>query len=107
MSKVLAPQLTAIDGDTLAPLVQSALASETAAVIDWDYEQLHAGAGAVTAVYRFSGDGCDQDRTIPWSLILKVLTPPGGSTNVSAWNYYKREADAYRSGWFDVRGQII
>ena len=95
------PQLEAIDQATLTPLVQSALDSDTVEVIDWGYEPVHAGIGAGTAVYRFSGQGRDQDRTVPWSLILKVVSPEGGSDDVSAWNYYKREADAYRSGWFD------
>jgi hypothetical protein len=91
----------AIDRATLTPPVQSALDSRTAEVVDWEMEQLHAGIGAGTGVYRFSGQGRDRDRTIPWSLILKTLSPAGGSDDVSAWNYYKREADAYRSEWFD------
>ena len=96
-----AAQFAAIDQAMLTPLVQSALGSKTVEVPDWDSEQLHAGIGAGTAVYRFSGQGRDQERTIPWSLILKTLGPEGGSEDISAWNYYKREVDAYRSGWFD------
>ena len=94
-------QLATIDQATLTLLVQSALNSETVEVINWDYEQLHAGVGAGTAVYRFSGEGRDQEQKMPWSLILKTLCPAGDNTNVSAWNYYKREADAYQSGWLD------
>jgi hypothetical protein len=94
-------QLAEIDRATLTPLVQSALNSETVEVINWEHEQLHAGVGAGTAVYRFSGEGRDQHQTIPWSLILKVLRPEGGSGDTSAWDYYRREADAYQSGWLD------
>ena len=94
-------QLDAIDQATLTPLVQSALGSKTVEVVKWEFNQLHAGVGAGTAVYRFSGQGRDKDRMIPWSLILKTLSPKGGSHELSAWNYYKREVDAYRSGWFD------
>ncbi len=93
--------LAAIDQATLTPLVQSALNSETVEVVNWDYEQLHAGVGAGTAVYRFSGEGRDQEHTISWSLILKVLQPESGSADASAWNYYKREVEAYQSGWLD------
>ncbi len=94
-------QLAAIDQATLTPLVQSALNSETVEVMDWDYEQLHGGAGAGNAIYRFAGQGRDREQTMSWSLILKTVYPEGDNTHISAWNYYKREADAYQSGWLD------
>jgi hypothetical protein len=100
-SELQAAPLAAIDQATLTPLVQSALNSETVEVLDWDYEQLHGGAGLGTAIYRFSGEGHDQGQKVPWSLILKTLCPTEDNANVSAWNYYRREADAYRSGWLD------
>lgn len=96
-----AAQLDAIDQATLTPLVQSALNSETVRVTTWDYDQLHGGIGLGTAIYRFSGVGHDQGQQVPWSLILKTLCPAEDNVNVSAWNYYKREADAYKSGWLD------
>jgi hypothetical protein len=96
-----APQLPAINQATLTPLVQSALNSETVEVLDWDYEQLHGGAGAGNAVYRFAGQGRDQEQKVPWSLILKTVSRDGDNTHVSAWNYYRREPDAYQSGWLD------
>jgi hypothetical protein len=93
--------VSAIDQSTLTSLVQNALDSRTIQVVDREFEQVHGGMAAGTAVYRFSGQGRDRGRTIPWSLILKVLRPAGGSAAVSAWDYYKREADAYQSGWLD------
>ena len=93
--------LAAIDQATLTPLVQSALGSKTFEVTDWESEQLHGGLAAGTAVYRFSGQGRVQQQTIPWSLILKILRSGVGSADASAWDYYKREADAYQSGWLD------
>jgi hypothetical protein len=94
-------QLAAIDQAALTPLVQSALSSKTVEVMDWDYERLHGGAGAGNAIYRFSGQGRDQGQTVPWSLILKTLQPQVPGDDPSAWNYYKREAVAYQSGWLD------
>ena len=94
-------QLNAINKDTLTPLVRSALNSKTVEVINWDYKQLHSSGGEWTAIYRFTGEGRDKNRTISWSLILKTLRFKGRSTDISAWNYYRREVDAYRSGWFD------
>lgn len=96
-----AAQLAAIDQATLTPLVQSALDSKTVEVIDWGYEQLHGGAGAGSVTYRFSGQGRDRRLTVPWSLILKTLHPLVPADDPSAWNYYRREADAYQSGWLD------
>jgi hypothetical protein len=40
-------QLQSIDSATLTPLVRQALGSETVEVIDWDYQELHGGAGRV------------------------------------------------------------
>lgn len=94
-------QLAAIDRATLTPLVQRALGSETVEVVEWVREQLHGGIAAGTAVYRFSGQGRDRGQMMPWSLILKTLRPEGGSADATAWDYFKREADAYQSGWLD------
>jgi hypothetical protein len=93
--------LTAIDQTTLTALVRNALDNATVEVTNWDYEQLHGGVGYGTAIYRCAGQGRDQGQTTPWSLILKVLHPLDYGGHLSAWNYYKREADAYQSGWLD------
>ena len=98
---VQAIRLAAIDQATLTPLVRSALKSETVEVINWELEQLHGGIAVGTAVHRLSGQVRDHGRTQPWSLILKTLQPHRGSPDASAWNYYKREAGAYQSGWLD------
>ena len=85
----------------LTPLVQSALNSDTAEVLDWDCERLYGGIGLGTAIYLCSGVGHDRGQKVPWSLILKTLCPAEDNASVSAWNYYRREADAYESGWLD------
>jgi hypothetical protein len=102
-----ATELAAINQVTLTPLVRSALNSETIEIATWSYEQLHGGVGAGTAVYRFAGQGSNQGQTVPWSLILKVLQPLADNSNISDWNYYKREVEAYRSGWLaDLPGSL-
>jgi hypothetical protein len=106
-SGIQAVPLAAIDQATLTPLVQSALNSETVKVTDWECEQLHGGIGMGTAIYRFAAQGRDQGQKVPWSLILKTLRPAEDNANISAWNYYKREADAYQSGWLaDLPGGL-
>lgn len=102
-----AAQLTEIDQATLAPLVQSSLGSKSVEVVSWVSEQLHGGIGVGNAVFRFSGQVRDRERNLPWSLILKSTSGKGENTAVSAWNYHKREADAYRSGWLvDLPGGL-
>jgi hypothetical protein len=96
-----AAQLAAIDQSTLTPLVQSALGEKAVEVTAWECEQLHGGIGVGTAIYRFSGEGHDRGQKVPWSLILKTIHPVGGNLDASAWNYYRREPDAYQSGWLD------
>ena len=51
-----------IDRSTLTPLVQNALNSDTAKVIDWDVEQLQGGFGKVTAIYCVTGQARERDR---------------------------------------------
>jgi hypothetical protein len=94
-----ATEVSAIDPAMLTPLVKSALNSSTVEVIDWDYEQVYGGAGAGSAIYRFAGQGRDQGQKVSWSLILKTVCSTEDNVHVSAWNYYRREADAYQSGW--------
>jgi hypothetical protein len=100
-SEALRPQLDAINRASLTPLVRSALDRKTVEVSSWDYEQLHGGAGLGTAIYRFSGEGHDRGQKVPWSFVLKTLCPAEDNANLSAWNYYRREADAYQSGRLD------
>jgi hypothetical protein len=90
-----------IDQITLTALVQNAYNSETFEVINWKREQLHGGAGTGNAVYRFSGNGRDKGKKVCWSLILKTIRPTSDSNDSSAWNYPKREPQAYQSGWLD------
>jgi hypothetical protein len=70
-------------------------------VLNWNHEQLHGGVGKGTAIYRYSGYGEDQGSKVPWSLILKIVHP-SGNRSVRAWDYYRREVDAYQSGWLTM-----
>jgi len=99
MSSTPDVRLRSIDTATLTSLVRPALGSETIEVTDWDCEQV--SGGMVSDVYRFSGDVGDKDRTIPWSLILKVVPPRPDAHDASGSYYWKREVLAYQSGFLD------
>jgi hypothetical protein len=98
-----------IDQVTLTPLVQRALESATAEVTDWEASLISGGAGSMgidaSGVYRVSGHGRDQGRTLPWSLILKVAASSahGGDPDGGAREWY-----AYQSGLLgDIPGGLV
>jgi len=98
-----------IDQVTLTPMVQRALESATVEVTDWELALMSGGAGGMgsdaSGVYRVSGQGRDQGRTVPWSLILKVVASPahGGDPEGGA-----REWHAYQSGLLgDIPGGLL
>lgn len=90
--------IESIELDTLLPVVQSAYSDQITSVDDWTCTQLSGGIGGGT-IYRFSGHA--NSDTMDWSVILKVLRPAGEKADLAGWSYYRREADAYRSGWLD------
>jgi hypothetical protein len=100
LADIHAPVPFEVDRLTLTPLVQRALHSDSLKVVDWSIQQLHGGVGQGTGVYRYSGQGREQGKPVTWSLILKTIHSDCQNSE-TAWDYYKREAKAYRSGWLD------
>jgi AcrR family transcriptional regulator len=101
--------LSEIDCEVLTPVVRHALGSDTAEVVEWNCRQIHGGIGGGvggSAIYGLTGQGCDLGQALSWSLILKVLWAQADS-DVSDCYYWRREADAYQSGWLDdLPGQL-
>jgi len=90
--------LTVINQATLTPLVRRLLHSENLEVINWDHQQIYAGAGG-GLLYRFTGNGRDGGKHVPWSLILKIIRSPGD--NEPSDVRWKREPLVYQSGILD------
>jgi len=94
--------LSTLDQIALTPIVRLALESETAELLNWSCDRVYGGAGQVGAVlsgvYRFAGKARDQDRTIDWSLVLKVVGTKATNDDPSEPRYWKREVLAYQSG---------
>jgi hypothetical protein len=88
---ILPDQLQALDAATLTPILRSASGSPTVEAGQWSYHRLY-GSGITQGIFRFAGIGQDGGRSLPWSLILKVLAPSGGNPGDS-----EREASAYQS----------
>jgi hypothetical protein len=106
MIEEFATRLAAVDRTMLTPLVQQALAQPSVEVLNWGYELLHGGFGhevsGVYGVYRFSGHAIARGETLPWSLILKASGSATSSNDLTAWNYWKREALVYQSQLLDT-----
>jgi hypothetical protein len=74
---------------------------------EWSVRQLEGGAGnpVSAGLFRFQGDGLDQDGEAAWSVILKVIQSPanlgqqnmGEGDDPTHWNYWKRELLLYQS----------
>jgi hypothetical protein len=65
-------RLDTIDNATLTPIVRQALDSDMAEIIDWERQSLSGRSGTTSQIYRFTGNAQEGDKTITWSLILKV-----------------------------------
>ena len=119
MNNELEAQLSAMTSGTLTPIVRKLLKDEEATLINWSFKRLPGGdANPITAgIYRFSGQAIIKTDEIPWSLILKVVqwvdftgTPLEKNyiNKPADWNYWKREALAYKSGVLDqVQGSLV
>jgi hypothetical protein len=92
-----------LDRETLSAPVAKAVGSETVDVTDWRAEPIHKAFNQTTkGLYRIYGNGRDRGRTVPWSVVLKVIRasggPFGGSADPAGANYWKRELLIYGSG---------
>jgi hypothetical protein len=79
--------------------------SETAEITRWTIQEVHAGWGygsaGTSSIHRVSGQARDQGKTVEWSLILKVLSPPADRGQPTDYDYWRREAHVYESGLLD------
>jgi hypothetical protein len=93
---------------TLTETIRRALNSDTVEIAEWACQPLKPAFGSTTGgLYRCCGTGREDGKTVPWSLILKVMHPPlhaaaaKAGEEASAFNYWQREALAYQSGLLD------
>jgi len=93
--------LHTLDRSAITPLVRRVMHSPTVGVSDWSVYPIHSGDGEGLGVYRFAGTGEDGGQPVGWSLVLKAFGAPAEGGEEGDWNYWKREAMAYRSGLLD------
>jgi hypothetical protein len=100
MATALDTQVQTMPAATLAPIVQQALKRDAATPTQWTVELFRGNRGggmSPATIYRFMGSAQDQGETLPWSLILKVLTEPQEGDPPEWLSSWRREVDFYRS----------
>lgn len=97
-----APMRPPVDRAALVEPVRRLLGSVNADVLAWDCQPLTAGSAdpLTGGVHRVSGTASDGHRTVPWSLVLKIVRAHG-SDDGAGGSHWQREATIYRSGALD------
>lgn len=98
----MADGLLDVDDCTLSPVVREATGRPMLEFGTFSSQPLHGGGGHSPGIARYSGEATDRGDTVRWSLILKLLGHEAGAEAPNSWNYWRREADAYESGFLDV-----
>jgi hypothetical protein len=93
-----------IEETTWQQLVCTLLDSENAEIISRDSQEIFAGVGTGTHLYRVTGTAASRRRPVDWTMIIKVFTLDqlnfqSISTDQTSWDYWKREWHVYRSPW--------
>jgi hypothetical protein len=87
-----------IDRSELESVLHLALGRELPPDLDWQVTALQGGLEFGSTVYRLQG-AAEAGQGLPsWSLILKVIHQDAQYDNPQGYRYWKREAEAYRSG---------
>ncbi len=112
-------QVDSADPELITDVARRALQSYTAQPLAWECVPISYVANPMAAIasrgiYRVGGTARDQDRTVPWSAILKEMHSPAGfilpngmavteemAADQGNFGYWKRELLAYRSGLLD------
>lgn len=100
------PQLGAVDGATLTPLVQRTLSRGEAELLEWRREPIAYDLYLPGRVLvRFNGTAAVENKVVPWSLVLKLSRPHSGERARDEGG--RREALAYRCSLLaDVPGGL-
>ena len=90
--------------DHLQNLARQAAGRPGLEIDDFSIDRLAGGTGEGSqGIFRVSGSGNDRGEMVDWSLILKILVPPGDLSARAVhfpdgFAYWKREAEALASG---------
>ena len=92
-----------IDDEARAELVREVLQDRRARLVSWREEPM-GGGGSGSELYTISGEATSSGTVLPWKFILKMFNHEGegwqeGSTDPTAWDFWKREWLVYQAPW--------
>lgn len=94
--------VVAIDEAALLPVVGAAVGRPLDSLLSWSEEVITGGGGRSPGIRRFTGTGRSAAGEVHWSVVLKYLDRSTGGDEPSSWNSWRREADAYESGFLEA-----
>jgi hypothetical protein len=95
----MAADFPEIDRATITTMARRSTGRPRLSVTEWRIDVLQGGGGRSPGVGRIVGAGRDGDTEVRWSVVLKLLGRSTGGESTNLWNYWRREADAYESGF--------
>ena len=91
-----------LDEAAVRRVVAIALGDPAVEVSSWSVSPIGGGSAQVLGisegVSRIDGTTSSRGRHLPWSVILKVIRRAPDHDDPAVWDYWQREALAYRSG---------
>jgi hypothetical protein len=99
MSTDMLETLKSVDPAVLLDVVRQDQRSPTFEILEWTVDRL-SDKGIINpdGLFRFSGQGDDEQGIRSWSVVLKIVTNPGMERDLSHLRYWKREMLAMKSG---------
>jgi len=119
MTQATQLSMQALQRSELAPVVSLVIGGPHIELLDWQVQPIAGIAGSQASgglgLFRLIGSATAHGNVFPWSVIVKVvggsnpIGDPSGTNQIpSAWNYWKREILAYRSGILaELRGNLV
>ncbi len=82
----------------LQEIVARLLGSENVRLKNWEIQPIRGGLEQHSAVIRCMGQADQGDKTLPWSVVLKIVSRDKHN-DPNGWRFWKREVLAYQSGF--------
>ena len=91
-----------VDQAKITTLVKKALDNDQVTVTEWSWKSLLGSGGGIgnSGIFRFTGTCFIDEKSYNWSVILKIVRYQADAEPSSS-HYWKREFDAYESGWLN------
>ena len=109
MPQELLDLLRAVDEAELVAVVRQDQRSPTFEILNWNIEPFgEKGIANADTLFRFSGQGRDEQGIRPWQVVVKTFKDPGTGLDSRHLRYWKRELLAMQSGFLaNLPGPVV